>query len=101
MVIPFYLFKSRSINAGVTTGKVGEFRKEVNTPAKRSRGRSIRYLIERYPDIISDLTPCFLMSTDSVAQFLPPGTIEFDIVVFDEASQIVVADAVGAMGRAK
>ena len=101
MVIPFYLFKGRSINAGVTTGKVGEFRKEVNTPAKRNRGKSIRHLIERYPDIISDLTPCFLMSPDSVAQFLPPGKIEFDIVVFDEASQIVVADAVGAMGRAK
>jgi len=101
MVIPYYLFKERTINAGVTTGKVGEFRREVNTPAKRRRGKSIRFLIERYPDIISDLTPCFLMSPDSVAQFVPPGKIDFDIVVFDEASQIVVADAVGAMGRAK
>ena len=100
-VIPYYLFKTRTINAGVTTGKVGEFRKEVNTPAKRRRGKSIRFLIERYPDIISDLTPCFLMSPDSVAQFLPPGKINFDIVVFDEASQIVVADAIGAMGRAQ
>lgn len=100
-VIPYYLFKTRTINAGVTTGKVGEFRKEVNTPAKRRRGKSIRFLIERYPDIIHDLTPCFLMSPDSVAQFLPPGKINFDIVVFDEASQIVVADAIGAMGRAQ
>jgi len=100
-VIPYFLYKSRSINAGVTTGKIGEFRREVNTPSKRKRGRSIRNLIERYPDIISDLTPCFLMSPDSVAQFLPPGTLNFDIVVFDEASQIVVADAVGAMGRAQ
>lgn len=99
-VIPYYLFRSRSINAGVTTGKVGEFRREVNTPSKRRRGKSIRFLIERYPEIISDLTPCFLMSPDSVAQFLPPGTINFDIVVFDEASQIVVADAIGAIGRA-
>ena len=101
MVIPYYLYQSRTINAGVTTGKVGEFRKEVNTPAKRRRGKSIRFLIERYPDIISDLTPCFLMSPDSVAQFLPPGKMEFDVVVFDEASQIVVADAIGALGRAK
>jgi len=100
-VIPFYLYKTRTINSGVTTGKVGEFRKEVNTPAKRRRGKSIRFLIERYPDIISDLTPCFLMSPASVAQFLPPGKIDFDIVVFDEASQIVVADAIGALGRAK
>jgi hypothetical protein len=101
MVIPYYLHRSRTINAGVTTGKVGEFRREVSTPAKRRRGKSIRFLIERYPDIISDLTPCFLMSPDSVAQFLPPGKIDFDIVVFDEASQIVVADAIGALGRAK
>lgn len=100
-VIPYYLYKSRTINAGVTTGKVGEFRKEVNTPSKRRRGRSIRFLIERYPDIICDLTPCFLMSPDSVAQFLPPGKIDFDIVVFDEASQVVVADAIGSIGRAK
>lgn len=100
-VIPFYLFKSRAINAGVTTGKVGEFRREVSTPTKRRRGRSIRHLITRYPDIIADLTPCFLMSPDSVAQFIPPGSIEFDLVVFDEASQIVVADAIGAIGRAK
>ena len=100
-VIPYFLYRSRTINAGVTTGKVGEFRKEVNTPSKRRRGKSIRFLIERYPDIISDLTPCFLMSPDSVAQFLPPGKINFDIVVFDEASQVVVADAIGSIGRAR
>jgi len=99
--IPYFLYKSRKINAGVTTGKVGDFRRDVNNPSKRRRGRSIRTLIELYPDIVSDLTPCFLMSPDSVAQFLPPGKINFDIVVFDEASQIVTADAVGAMGRAK
>jgi hypothetical protein len=100
-VIPYLLYKSRTINAGVNTGKVGEFRREVNTTSKRRRGKSIRVLIERYPQIISDLTPCFLMSPDSVAQFLPPGKIDFDIVVFDEASQIGVADAVGALGRAE
>lgn len=100
-VIPYHLFRSRKINGGVKTGKVGDFRKEVNAPGKRRRGRSIRSLIEKYPEIVSDLTPCFLMSPDSVAQFLPPGSIEFDVVVFDEASQIVTADAIGSMGRAK
>lgn len=100
-VIPYFLFKSRKINAGVSTGKIGEFRREVNAPSKRRRGRSIRSLIERYPEIVTDLTPCFLMSPASVALFVPPGSIEFDIVVFDEASQIVTAEAIGAMGRAK
>lgn len=98
--IPYFLYKGRKINAGVTTGKIGDFRRNVNNPSKKRRGRSIRSLIEQYPDIVADLTPCFLMSPDSVAQFLPPGKIAFDIVVFDEASQIVTADAVGAMGRA-
>jgi hypothetical protein len=97
--IPHGLFRSRRVQPGVTTGKVGEFQLEVSKSG-RQRGRSIRRLIERFPEIISDLTPCFLMSPDSVAQFLPPGTIEFDLVVFDEASQITVADAIGALGRA-
>jgi hypothetical protein len=41
-----------------------------------------------------------LVSPDSIARFFPVGSITFDLVVFDEASQIRVADAVGAMGRA-
>ena len=56
--------------------------------------------MERYGKLLPNLTPCFLMSPDSVARFLPAGTAHFDLVVFDEASQIEVADAVGAMGRA-
>lgn len=98
--IPFGLYRSRRVQAGVSTGKVGDFRHEVSSN-KKVKGRSIRRLIEEYPDIITDLTPCFLMSPDSVAQFLPAGAIEFDLVVFDEASQITVADAIGALGRAR
>ncbi len=45
--------------------------------------------------------PCVLVSPDSVARFFPVGSQTFDLVVFDEASQIRVADAIGAMGRAK
>ena len=45
--------------------------------------------------------PCVLVSPDSVARFFPPVAGQFDLVVFDEASQIRVADAVGAMGRAR
>jgi hypothetical protein len=99
-VIPFYLFQSRRFAADVKTGKLGDFRTEINSVSKRRRGKSIRALIEKYPEIVSDLAPCFLMSPDSVAQFLPPGTLKFDIVVFDEASQIETADAVGTLGRA-
>ncbi len=51
--------------------------------------------------MIAELTPCFMMSPDSVARFLEPGNLTFDLVIFDEASQIRVAESVGAMGRAK
>ena len=45
------------------------------------------------------LTPCLLVSPASAANFLAPGATRFDLVVFDEASQIRVAEAIGAMGR--
>ena len=98
--IPFGLSGNRKVHTGVGVGKVGEFKREVSRPG-RGRGKSIRHLIATYPEIVSDLTPCFLMSPDSVAQFVPPGSIEFDIAVFDEASQVTVADAIGVIGRAK
>lgn len=98
--IPYGLQRSRRVQSGVATGRVGDFRREVSRPG-RGRGKSIRHLIATYPEIVSDLTPCFLMSPDSVAQFLPPGTVDFDLVVFDEASQILVPDSIGSLGRAK
>src|SRR4051794_5845300 len=45
--------------------------------------------------------PCVLVSPDSVARFFPAAAGLFDLVVFDEASQIRVADAIGALGRAR
>jgi hypothetical protein len=55
--------------------------------------------MEGYADLITQIMPCTLVSPDSVARFFPARADLFDIVVFDEASQIRVADAVGAMGR--
>lgn len=45
------------------------------------------------------LKPCFMMGPMSVAQYLAPGQIEFDLVVMDEASQIKPQDALGAIAR--
>ena len=98
-VIPHGLHTARSFDASATIGMVGRLRTELN--AKRRGAKSVRDLINRYPDLILQLTPCFLMSPDSVAKFLEPGKVTFDMVVFDEASQIPVADAIGAMGRAR
>ncbi len=95
--IPYELLSGRPFAPGVATGQVGALARELD----KKRGLPVRTLLRRYPDVVSELTPCFLMSPDSVAQFLEPGKFQFDLVVFDEASQIRVAEAIGAMGRAK
>jgi len=96
-VIPGMLSSSRTFNVAAPYGEVAELRIELN---KKRRTKSIRQLLQTYPRLIQQLTPCFLMSPSSVAQFVPPGTMRFDLVVFDEASQIDVAEAIGSMGRA-
>lgn len=66
------------------------------------RGVTIRQLFEQIPDIISQFCPCMLMSPMSVAQYLDiEGCQPFDLVIFDEASQIPTCEAVGAMSRGK
>ena len=61
----------------------------------------VRRLIERMGDVLLQLTPCLLMSPLSVAQFLSANQKLFDVVIFDEASQITVPDAIGAIARGK
>jgi Protein of unknown function (DUF4011)/AAA domain/REase_MTES_1575 len=78
--------------------EAGELVRRLNSRGDRL---SFREACANYPKIVTGLTPCFLMSPASVAAFLEPGSVQFDIVVFDEASQIRVAQAIGVMGRAK
>ena len=76
--------------------EVGILRRELE---KKRRHMPTRRLIERLPNLLPRIKPCFLMSPLSVAQFLDPSMPKFDIVIFDEASQIPVWDAVGAIAR--
>lgn len=64
------------------------------------RGKSIRQLFEQMPHLIAQLAPCMLMSPSSVAQFLPDCFRNFDVVIFDETSQLQTCRAVGALTRA-
>lgn len=59
----------------------------------------LRKLLHEVPHVASLLKPCFLMSPLSIAQYLTPEAEPFDVVIFDEASQIPVWDAVGAIAR--
>jgi hypothetical protein len=96
--LPAALLDRRPFKPGALFGKVGALEREIG----RSRGGlSVRRLVEEYGDVIAAVTPCVLVSPDSLARFIPPGSMSFDLVVFDEASQITVADAVGALGRAQ
>lgn len=63
--------------------------------------RSIREMIAGMPESFSRLAPCLLMSPLSIAQYLPADQAPFDVVVFDEASQIATWDAIGAVARGK
>jgi very-short-patch-repair endonuclease len=59
----------------------------------------LRKLLQQIPNLLVRLKPCLLMSPLSVAQYLPAKGKRFDLVVFDEASQICTHDAIGAIGR--
>ena len=68
---------------------------------RRTGNAPVRKLISEMGSALTRLTPCVLMSPHSVAQFLSAGAIKFDLVVFDEASQIAVWDAIGAIARGR
>lgn len=63
--------------------------------------RSIREIISGMPDTFAKLAPCLLMSPLSIAQYLPADHPAFDVVIFDEASQITTWDAIGAIARGR
>lgn len=67
---------------------------------KQRRLKPLRELFDEAGDMITRLKPCFMMSPLSVAQHLKTGSIEFDCVIFDEASQIMPQDAISSIIRA-
>ena len=69
--------------------------------AKRQRHLPVRQLAERMPNALRRLMPCLMMSPLSVAQYLPADAKPFNLVIFDEASQIPTWDAIGVIGRGR
>jgi very-short-patch-repair endonuclease len=91
-----------SIARAKMTGE--EYTNAANVIAKEaSKSRNlmtIRTLTRSAFPAIQVLKPCWMMSPLAVSQYLPPGKV-FDIVVFDEASQMRPADAIAAVSRGK
>ncbi|MEZ5162811.1 MAG: DUF3320 domain-containing protein [Fimbriimonadaceae bacterium] len=74
---------------------------QVKRQCELQRGhKPIRWALEKAGPLIQQMKPVFLMSPLSVAQFLPREDIRFDVVIFDEASQIKPEDALSAIVRA-
>lgn len=67
---------------------------------KKRKQKGVRSLLLEIGDLVQTLKPCFLMSPLSVSTFLSPD-MQFDVVIFDEASQIFPQDAIGAIYRGK
>ena len=67
----------------------------------KGRGLSIRKLFDQIPALLPRIAPCMLMSPISVAQYFDVNTKHFDILIFDEASQLPTCEAVSALARAK
>lgn len=80
------------------TGQVKVLRHEMG---KQRRHMPIRRLLSEAGHAIQKIKPVFMMSPLSVAQFLEPGVLEFDLLVIDEASQVQPVDALGAIARSK
>lgn len=68
---------------------------------KKKRIMPLRQLFRAIPNLLLTLKPCLMMSPLSVAYFLEANSYRFDMVIFDEASQIFPQDAIGAIFRAK
>ncbi len=68
---------------------------------KKSRIMPLRKLFNTIPDLMLQLQPCIMMSPIAVSSFLENDKYDFDVVIFDEASQIFPEDAIGAIYRGK
>jgi very-short-patch-repair endonuclease len=79
-------------------GELGILLREAN---KQRRHLPLRKLFGLIPNLLTQLKPCLLMSPISVSQFLDPDKMKFDLVIFDEASQLRSEDAVCSVYRGK
>ncbi len=73
---------------------------ELKRQGKLQRMRkSLRQIIRSIPNLFLSLKPCLMMSPSTVAQLLDPEVFHFDVVIFDEASQLTTEDCIGSVIR--
>ncbi|MBX3055025.1 MAG: DUF4011 domain-containing protein [Anaerolineae bacterium] len=79
-------------------GQMGQLQAEMG---KQRQHKPIRVLMQEAGQAIQRIKPLFMMSPLSIAAFLPPDSVAFDLVIFDEASQVRPVDAFGAILRGR
>ncbi|MBD5636822.1 MAG: DUF4011 domain-containing protein [Clostridia bacterium] len=82
----------------------GEFQEELSLLFRLEKGARrgrLRTLLLEAPKLVKRVCPCLLLSPDAAAQYLAPKADEYDLVIFDEASQMTTAEAIPALARAK
>jgi very-short-patch-repair endonuclease len=88
--------RPRSAWCGEGSSELGILQREIQ---KKRRQLPLRKLFAEIPGVLQRLKPCIMMSPLSVSTFLQSNEIRFDLVIFDEASQVFPWDAVGAIYR--
>ena len=88
----------RSAQSNLAGSEVGILRRELQ---KRKKIKPLRRLFAEIPHALQALKPCMLMSPISVSTYLKPGSVTFDLVVFDEASQLPTPEGIAAILRAE
>ena len=83
---------------GADSSELGILQKEA---AKKRKHKPLRRLFAEIPTVLQRLKPCVMMSPLSVSTFLDTDDIRFDLVIFDEASQVFPWDAMGAVYRGR
>ena len=97
-----YKVSKRPVPRGVGKGYVKDYSELslINHElGKKKRHIPIRQLVRRSGRALQALKPCFMMSPQSVAQYLVPGETQFDLLLMDEASQLKLEDAIGTIAR--
>ncbi|WP_438748241.1 DUF4011 domain-containing protein [Pararhizobium sp. O133] len=100
----YQLIRNPSPPNGVTRGRVAELtemgllehlsgQKKIRVPVREITRRASRALLA--------LKPCWMMSPLAVAQYIQKNTLEFDVCIIDEASQMPPEDAIGALFRSR
>lgn len=85
----------------VNTGNASEIGLLNRNISNGGRGLSLRDLFDQLPTLLPRLCPCMLMSPMSVARYIDLAAERFDLVIFDEASQMPTSESVGAIARGK